>query len=547
MFGESHFFSHVLGPAIVCSIAAFVTIMFLHYYGIFKLPWYVSSSLIVYGLVVVFMTFGLLPYDISVSLFGPDDYDNTALKITIECLYWGTWILGWGLTPVFCCVYTYKYALTVKRRIWYSIRYNLVWYAIAFAIGFIALMVYIAETSITIKNLIALGYACCNAYGLSLIVVLLGHGLIALPRSIWRLGDPINRVNFLLDNLNSVAKEVASSTVNGQCALSGLNKLSGVLPRFYEELVRPNLDERIKQLEKLLDDKPLPYYFYDEVQPDKKFKELINKNWSGATQYDIENIFCLVDMNIISLDESLFSLNYYADCLVPAIKKYKKYEANKFVAILRNISLKFCAIILFLLTATYCWADITLMIGEPKYNLYHFLTYLNVPSFINQLCVTTPILGFLMITGGWSCSKLKCGKMYRFIPHKSNDYTLYYWIVIMGRLAPSIAYNYVNQIDATDTTVFEVYGSMRDIAFIGNAYNIYLPCLMFLIMIFVAFNVWNKIIGLFGYRQSPDGSNKENEKKFNVFVAIKPEEEELITSPPISSLASIPSTQPLLW
>ena len=536
-----------ISPAAVCLLATIVLLTFFHYYGMFKFPWFVSSSLLVYALVVVFMTFGLLPYDISNSLFGPPNYDNHILKIVIQCLYWGTWILGWGLTPVFCCVYTYKYALTPCRRVWYSIRYNLVWYAIAFVIGSIFLIIYVATTGITWKNLVALGYAMCNAYGLTLVVFLLGHGLIALPRSIWNAGNPMNRVNFLFDSLNQSAKEVADATVNASYALKGLNKLSVHIPRFYEKLVRPNLQERISQLEELLLIKELPDHFDREITPNKKFKALADKNWDGATQYDIEDLFALVDWKIIALDEQKYAMNYYADMLTPAIKNMIKMKKNATFCFFKKFFCSLLSIFLFSLTASYVLGDITLIIEKPKYNLFHFLTRLKVPIFINQLCVTTPILGYLVFAGAWSCHLMKCGTMYRFIPHKSNDYTLYYWIVFMCRLCPSIAYNYINQIDAINTTVFEVYGEMREIAFLGNSYNKYLPCFMFIVMILVIFNVWDKILNLFGFQRTPDGSEKENEKRYMVYRELKPEDEHLLSDASFVSMMSNLSEQPLLY
>lgn len=541
------FNSDYISPTAVCFLTTIVLIIFFHYYGMFKFPWFVSSSLLIYALVVVFMTFGLLPYDISNSLFGPPDYDNRILKIVITCLYWGTWILGWGLTPVFCCVYTYKYALTPCRRVWYSIRYNLVWYAIAFTVGSIFLIIYVATTGITWKNLVALGYAMCNSYGLTLVVFLLGHGLIALPRSIWNAGDPMNRVNFLFDSLNQSAKEVADATVNASYAQTALNKLSRHIPRFYEELVRPNLTERINQLDELLLVRELPDHLYREVVPNKKFKQLVDKNWDGATQYDIENLFALVDWKIISLDEQKYAMHYYASMLSPSIKSMIKMKKNKFFSFLKKLIYRTFSLFLFALTASYVWGDITIMIEKPQWNLFYFLTRLKVPIWINQLFITTPILGYLVVAGAWSCHLMKCGTMYRFIPHKSNDYTLYYWIVFMCRLCPSISYNYINQIDATNTTVFQVYGEMREIAFLGNSYNKYLPIFMFIVMILVIFNVWDKILNFFGFQRTPDGSEKENEKRYLVYKELYPEDEHLLSDSSFKSMMSNPSEQPLLY
>lgn len=541
-------FQDYICPAVVCVLAAIALILFFTYFGMFKFPWYVSSSLLVYALVVIFMSFGLLPYDISNSLFGPDDYDNRLLKLIITCFYWGTWILGWGLTPVFCCVYTYKYALTPCRRVWYSIRYNLIWYAIAFCVGFIFLMIFIARTGITFNNLVALGYAMCNAYGLCLVVFLLGHGLIALPRSIWRKGDPMNRINFLLDNLNSTANEVADATVNGQLALRAMNSLSFKLQKFYEDLIRPNLTPRIQQLTDLLDQRELPEDMYNKIKPNKKYVQLLDVDWSSATQYDIEDLFYYVDWKITSLDETKFAMNYYAAELSIAIKESIRMRTQKAYSIIRTIAFRVLSLFLFALTFIYIWGDVTLIFKKPKWNLYYYLTRINVPTYINQLFVTTPIVSYLLWAGAWSCHLMKCGTMYRFIPHKTNDYTLYYWIVFMCRLSPSIAYNYINQIDATDTTIFEVYGEMREIAFLGNSYNQYLPCFMFVVMILVTFNVWDNIIGIFGFKRNPDGYEKDNDRRYNLFKLLKPEDEHLLNDESFVSVSSItPSEQPLLY
>uniref|UniRef100_A0A914M6C5 Uncharacterized protein n=1 Tax=Meloidogyne incognita TaxID=6306 RepID=A0A914M6C5_MELIC len=125
-------------------------------------------------------------------------------------VYWGSQFLTWILLPM---IQSYAKAgeFTVKGRLKFALHSNAVYYGIYFSL-LTFLLIYIVSKGVSLNfaSLKILVVSASNTWGIFLLVVLLGYGLIEVPRLFWRMGIPgyrLRRTYFEIDKLSSEKNE----------------------------------------------------------------------------------------------------------------------------------------------------------------------------------------------------------------------------------------------------------------------------------------------------------------------------------------------------
>uniref|UniRef100_A0A915N1T7 Uncharacterized protein n=1 Tax=Meloidogyne javanica TaxID=6303 RepID=A0A915N1T7_MELJA len=125
-------------------------------------------------------------------------------------VYWGSQFLTWILLPM---IQSYAKAgeFNVKGRLKYALHSNAVYYGIYFSL-LTFLLIYIVSKGVSLNfaSLKILVVSASNTWGIFLLVVLLGYGLIEVPRLFWRMGIPgyrLRRTYFEIDKLSSEKNE----------------------------------------------------------------------------------------------------------------------------------------------------------------------------------------------------------------------------------------------------------------------------------------------------------------------------------------------------
>ena len=149
-----------------------------------------------------FMGIVLLPIDLSRTQFtyysgNDEDFDDGHIENqTIEAnstyipwliTYWSTFILAWVILP-FVREVLFSGYFTLYARIKMAAKLSLTNYII----NFVALIICIAVLAIYLKSvhLVPILMAIGNTYGLLLVALLLGYGLVDVPRTMWRKSMP---------------------------------------------------------------------------------------------------------------------------------------------------------------------------------------------------------------------------------------------------------------------------------------------------------------------------------------------------------------------
>ncbi|KAK4456153.1 LMBR1-like membrane protein-domain-containing protein [Podospora aff. communis PSN243] len=133
----------------------------------------------------------LVPIDLASSALADDIaargiwLDRGILRVSWRIVYWLTFALTWFILPVLGEFFDSGYR-EPKDRVVDSLRANAQYYAIVFGSGFIALLYVLYSYGGFSDSLKGTVMALAYCWGLALAIYLMGHGLVAIPRRLFR-------------------------------------------------------------------------------------------------------------------------------------------------------------------------------------------------------------------------------------------------------------------------------------------------------------------------------------------------------------------------
>ncbi|OZJ02345.1 hypothetical protein BZG36_04385 [Bifiguratus adelaidae] len=207
-----------------------IVIALVYYYGSRKKHSWLAQCV---TLVSWFFPFGivfLLPLDLASTMYNncteatcrePWAYvSQEFLFIAWRTVYWSTFCLTWVIIP-FLQSYLSAGGFTVKAKIWYAVRTNLYFYGVYLALGILGLVYIVAYKPFESRAALQ-GYiiAIANSWGLLLIIIFMGYGLVAIPRHFWNLSN----IDLQLDRCYQNAPRLKEELMDAEVELDSLYK-----------------------------------------------------------------------------------------------------------------------------------------------------------------------------------------------------------------------------------------------------------------------------------------------------------------------------------
>jgi hypothetical protein len=443
------------------------------------------------AVIPVVMVVGVLPYDISLSLFSTSDSSNhRSLWVALTVLYWVSFILTWVVVPIIVSFLRYANSISLKHRIWFTIRENLIVYGIILGVVVIGLVILFATKKIeakasSVKNL---AISLANGYGLIILCLCLGHGWTALPQNMWQMATPGNRYLFHLHKIAMETQLAASVVADCDSATdmctAARDHLIDILRTKFAEVGQP----RAIRLNQLKGAVPLREEFLTKTSSLRALGKFRTLEWRECSTYELEAFFSVLDDIIAKLEETTHILRDSSRKALMALRLYSVTSGRSILTVIQRIA----AIAVALFNAVCVWGELCLMF-DRKLSLFYLLSHVKMHPLLGLLGVSTPVLAYLVFVGLWSLTHLKLGSFFRFTRGTTNANTLNYFAIVLCRLGPTIGFHYMQQIAATKSQFQRVMGDMDEIIFIGTAWNIYSPVLLIIVMIVFAFRIPNKI------------------------------------------------------
>ncbi|KAK5909845.1 hypothetical protein CesoFtcFv8_003738 [Champsocephalus esox] len=451
------------------------------------------------------------------------------LPVFWRVVYWTSQFLTWLLLP-FMQSYARSGAFSRVGRIKTALIENAIYYG-TYLLIFISLLIYVAahpQWQLSWRQLQTIGITAANTWGLFLLVLLLGYGLVEIPRSYWLLSS----YDYLLAKTYFKAAKVATEKASAEENLAdvmeevtgvheairfnhGLRKcvdtIIGKCPAEYqEELVRNAESSRGEQ----------------NVLPTKGGLFKLHKKVISAVQRQGQT---LVKWSILL--EQAFHLEDVAKSQSSPLRHFTHSfpsEQNhgwvrRFIytptvewyweCVCRQGFYRLLAVLLCLLSAAVVWSECTFFSTHPVLSLFAVFVQM-AEKHHNYICIEmvcfVSIL-FLCFCVYSTVFRIRVFNYYYLVPHHQTDaYSLQFSGMLFCRLTPPLCLNFLGLIhmdsaishqDRIQTSYTSIMGSMSVLYFISDGFYIYYPMLVLLLCFATYYSLGSRCLNLLGFHQ----------------------------------------------
>ncbi|XP_060552917.1 G-protein coupled receptor-associated protein LMBRD2-like [Ruditapes philippinarum] len=455
----------------------------------------------------------------------PDNVLPTLWKI----VYWTSQFLTWFLLPM---MQSYSRAgdFTVAGKIKSAVIENALYYGTYFLIFGVCLIYVAARPDLNIdgEKLKVIGVTASNTWGLFLLVLLLGYGLVEVPRYVWNNAKHsymLSRTYFKIakqstekteaeENLEDVLEEVKQAsekirynhslrrhveTILEKCPDSVRNSVSRT--EDYEDYNKSIETPSEKALVKL--HRNVIY----AMQTNKRHQT----QWSMMMQksFELEDRI-LNDMSIDKRYKHSFPVQrnrIVQRFFTPNIEWYWRCLCEPWVC-------RILAVILTIVSFMVVWSECLFFIKSPVLSI--FAVFINLAKenydyvYIELASILT--IAYLCTCAYYSVFQIKILNYYYIAPHhQTNEYSLIFTGMLLCRLTPPMCLNFLGLIhldshvthseNIHETAYTLIMGHMDVIPIISDGFNIYFPIMIVLLCICTYFSLGSRILHFLGINQ----------------------------------------------
>ncbi|RUS71672.1 hypothetical protein EGW08_020561 [Elysia chlorotica] len=455
------------------------------------------------------------------------------LPVLWRIIYWTSQILTWLIMPMMQS-YVKTGDFTVPGKIKSALIENAMFYGTYLLIFGICLIYVAARPDIDIdgEKLKIIGVTASNTWGLFVLVLMLGYGLVDVPRTLWNW----SKTEYMLSNTYFKIAKLSTEKTEAEEALEDvLEETRRIAERIrYNHPLRKNMDvilakcpESTRQsLRGKMDD------FEDYNQsPDalcestlvnihKKvirrsfIKQRTSIQWANLmnTAVQWEDVLSNTQRSERVYHHSdtkgaVFMFPWWRTVYTPIVEWYWKCLFRPYVYMAG-------AVILTIMSFMVVWSECLFFIKDPVLSL--FAVFINLArenydyAYIELASILT--IAYLCFCAYFSVFKIRILNLYYIAPHhQTNEHSLIFIGAMLCRLTPPMCLNFLGLIHLDshivqdrrieETSYTQIMGHMDVISIIANGFNIYFPILIVLLCIFTYFSLGSRLLSAVGFQQ----------------------------------------------
>nr|CAG4637678.1 EOG090X03B7 [Chydorus sphaericus] len=445
-------------------------------------------------------------------------------------LYWTSQFLTWFVLPLMQS-YTKAGDFTVKGKLRSALIDNAIYYGSYLLIAAILLIYLAAQPDFQFDwpKLKAIAASASNTWGLFWLVLLLGYGLVDIPRSVWHSALPgplLTRLYFKAAKLHAEKSEAEENLEDYLEALqAALNRISPSDPlRKHAETISDKLPlewrEHMKRKsvtgnqmsESELDEKAL-------VRLHRQVIRALQRQRRTDTQWRnlVEKIIDLEDVHRnVGSHERYFKPTFEptrpawaAWMFSPTLEWYWK-------CFLRRYLCQALAAVLALLSILVVWSELTFFNAEPVLSL--FAIFVNLAKeyydYLSIELVSIATIAYLCVCAYSTVLKIRVLNLYYLAPHHQTDeYSLIFSGMLLCRLTPPMCLNFLGLIHMDshiikarlmETYYTQIMGHMDVLPIISDGFNIYFPMAILGLCLGTYFSLGARLLRFVGFQQFVD-------------------------------------------
>uniref|UniRef100_A0A8C7CC45 LMBR1 domain containing 2a n=1 Tax=Oncorhynchus kisutch TaxID=8019 RepID=A0A8C7CC45_ONCKI len=534
-----------LGIEIV--LVFFLPLFLLHRYGHFRK----QHPLVLFGTLLswylCFLIVFILPLDVStvccsyppiVSQYSTNTFvchkpwsyiPDGILPVFWRVVYWTSQCLTWLLLP-FMQSYASSGGFSIPGKIKTALIENAIYYG-TYLVIFCSLLIYLAVHPQWQQGLQTISIAAANTWGLFLLVLLLGYGLVEIPCLYWnssRHGYLLAKTYFKAAKL---AKEKSDAEENMDDAMEEVANVNESIG--YGHPLRISIDTILRKCPMEIQEKMVRLNTEDSedestqrTYPSKRSLVKLHKQVICAGQRHsqtqvqwailLEEAFHLEDVCKNETSTSHQFVHSFLSSQPPGwLGKYLYTPTIEWYweCVLRQWCYRLLALLLSLLSVAVVWSECTFFSTHPVLSLFAIFIQLAESDYnylyIEMACFVSIL--FLCVCVYSTVFRIRVFNYYYLVPHHQTDaYSLLFSGMLFCRLTPPLCLNFLGLIhmDASishqqriQTAYTTIMGSMRLLSFIADGFYIYYPMLIVLLCIATYCSLGTRCLNLLGFPQ----------------------------------------------
>jgi len=493
---------------------------------------------------------------------------ESVMTVQWKVLYWGTFILSWAIFPILQ-TFSQTGDFRFQERIYSAIKDNLILYMIMGIAGGVGIISLLIIKNLTINGLIGLGMLCANAYGLILVVLTMGFGLVDVPRNLFRKASPYRTLRHYRVQAVVLKNELESAQEKLIEHLKLIKITSDKVGEY--DPYRPYLDLIISkcplQFDALVENYSEPIVSNkpptptangdpDELGPDEllTYRKLVNMHATlmdltdqtqrGEILYErlLGKAFATEDI-IATLEKPKEMRNKHIEWSFKNTAKNPVFEYYWHLHIFPNYY-KIVGIICALLSAVVVWSEISLPFSTDSTNLSPFAAIISrtedsLSGLWLQLFCFLPLL-YMAVCSYTTLFKIRIFNYYRLVPQATNAMSIMFSANYLCRLAAPLSYNFLQLCDLDDASFSNVMGDMD--AFSLKHFNLFFPIFVGVVFVASLFNIHKRIAGsccIKSMRAITDTSESAVDHGMNILKQVREERTSIGGVPPPKTRLSI--------
>ncbi|XP_057688818.1 G-protein coupled receptor-associated protein LMBRD2B-like isoform X1 [Corythoichthys intestinalis] len=451
------------------------------------------------------------------------------LPVFWRVVYWTSQFLTWLLLP-FMQSYARSGAFSRMGKLKTALVENAIYYG-TYLLIFIFLLIYVAahpQWRLTWTEFQTIGITAANMWGLFLLVLLLGYGLVEIPRSYWLLSSHAHLLAKTYFKVSKMASEKAAAEENLADVMEEVSVINMSVK--YNHSLRKCVDtiltkcpieyqeEMATDVENPCEDQAVLPTKSGLVQLHKKVISAVQRCRQTRVQWSmlLERVFHLEDVAKNRSSPTGHFVRSFAlteqDGYIRRFLYTPKVELY-WECVFHPMFYKLLALLLSFLSVTVVWSECTLFSTRPVLSLFAIIvrTTQQQRYYICTEVVCFVTVLFLCVCVYSTVFQIRVFNYYYLAPHHQTDaYSLQFSGMLFCRLTPPLCLNFLglihmdpalSQKDQIHTSYTSIMGSMHLLSVISNGFYIYYPVLVLLLCFATLYNLGSRCLNLLGVHQ----------------------------------------------
>jgi hypothetical protein len=427
------------------------------------------------------------------------DIDNTLANRYRSFLYYAWRVMYWSLQLLSWVIFPFNMEKERSGSWKKSLHVNAIWWGIYAVCGLGAIVYFYGVTDYGWHGMLAFAYAASNTFGLLLIILLAGYGLVAAPKWMYLKSQPKQYLDHLYIKAVSAEDSRLAAKYDLQDAFNSAKKVIDANdPDMLAVSAFLSTSYGIGGASPQSTSPPSGHATTGTPDPDKQvaLREALQTAKRAISAWKMLVRECILYENIYAQEGTNSAVSPFHAMM------HRVFTAGlKATAVASGILSALIIIGQSTIFIDVWWLSVLAVIfREGVWNNPSILEGA-VASFVIQALLTIPPL-WVYYCCFWSLARLKLSKFYGLYPMHNTDTISLMWCGGMFiRISFALVYNYLFVLRMPDhpSTVFEeMQGWMNVVPLLGDTVTVYFPLLILFIAIMTLTNTYSKILTLLG-------------------------------------------------